>query len=505
MSGVADGREPREFELKLEFDPADLAALEAHPLLAGIEPSRRTLLSVYYDSQSRALHAAGLALRVRDTGSGYVQTIKGDGPAELFDRPEWEQSIRGPDPDMRAMAGTPVGTVLQGDNLAPLFQTRIERGAYQLNAGDSAVEVAIDCGDVAAGDSSTLVHEVELELKQGEPRELFVLARKLAASVRLRLAVKTKAERGYELVVGTGAEAEKAAKLALDGGLPCCQAFRVIAHSCLRQIVVNASGVCARDAESLHQMRIGLRRMRAAIAAFSKMVDDEAMDGVKSDLKWITSELGAARDLDVLRSDVLKPLSSTQGNEARFAAARRAVAEAHAEAYDSAVRAVQSERFGTALLDLAEWIEVGAWTRVPSFREHRETKLAEHAAQLLKRGRKRMRKRGADLRKLSPKERHKLRIKAKNLRYAVEFFAGVFPGEENAQRREAALSALKDLQDYLGALNDLAQREALAAKGREFGDEARDWLAPKDVDIDKLLDKAQAAQANFADVKSFWK
>ena len=121
------------------------------------------------------------------------------------------------------------------------------------------------------------------------------------------------------------------------------------------------------------------------------------------------------------------------------------------------------------------------------------------------RGRKRIRESGADLRALDVKKRHKLRIRAKNLRYAVEFFAGVFPGEKNAARREAALTALKELQDQLGALNDLAQREALAANGHDLGDHAHGLLTPKEADVDQLLDRAQKAHADFAKVKSFWK
>ena len=138
-------------------------------------------------------------------------------------------------------------------------------------------------------------------------------------------------------------------------------------------------------------------------------------------------------------------------------------------------------------------------------RERREEAIAEHAAELLSRGRKRIREKGADLRALDVKRRHKLRIRAKNLRYAVEFFAGVFPGEENAKRREAALAALKELQDQLGALNDLAQREALAANGDDLGEHAQGLLRPKEADVDQLLDRAQKAHADFAKVKSFWK
>jgi CHAD domain-containing protein len=96
------------------------------------------------------------------------------------------------------------------------------------------------------------------------------------------------------------------------------------------------------------------------------------------------------------------------------------------------------------------------------------------------------------------------------LRYAVEFFAGVFPGEENAKRREVALAALKELQDQLGALNDLAQREALAANGHDFGghhfgEHVQGLLRPEGADVDQLLDRAQKAHADFAKVKSFWK
>src|SRR4029077_13259944 len=106
--------EPRNFDLKLKFNPADLAAIEAHPLLAGIRLDRQTLVSVYYDTHTLALHEARLCLRVRNTGKGYVQTIKSmNGIAELFDRPEWEEQVGGPRPDLNLAAGTPLEALLK--------------------------------------------------------------------------------------------------------------------------------------------------------------------------------------------------------------------------------------------------------------------------------------------------------------------------------------------------------------------------------------------------------
>ncbi|MGH6826031.1 CHAD domain-containing protein [Methyloceanibacter sp.] len=502
-------REPREFELKLEFDPADLAAIEAHPLLAGLRLDRQTLVTVYYDTDTLALHEAGLCLRVRNTGKGYVQTIKSmNGMAELFDRPEWERQVSGPRPELDLAAGTPLEKLLKdgmGERLRPVFQTSIERGVYHVASGGSEIEVAIDRGAIETERRQAPVHEVELELKRGDPAELFRLARSLVATVPLRLAVKTKAERGYELAGDAAPGAEKAGRVDLDGNLTCQQAFRAVGQSCLRQIIANEPGTCAGDAQSLHQMRIGLRRLRAAIVAFEKIAADAEQDRIKDELKWITNELGLARDLDVFEADILRPMSATHGDDARLTEARRAFTAARVKAYKAAVQSVRSDRFRKALLEIAEWIEAGPWMRDRDLRKLREGAIAEHAAELLSHGRKRIRENGADLRALDVKKRHKLRIRAKNLRYAVEFFAGVFPGEENAKRRDAALAALKELQDQLGALNDLAQREALIENGHELGKQAHGLLKPKEADVDQLLDRAQKAHADFAKVKSFWR
>jgi CHAD domain-containing protein len=125
------------------------------------------------------------------------------------------------------------------------------------------------------------------------------------------------------------------------------------------------------------------------------------------------------------------------------------------------------------------------------------------AAKRLTRLRSDVRDRGENLRDLEATKRHKLRIKAKTLRYAMEFFAGLFPDGDNAKRREAALSSLKDMQDELGALNDLAQREALADR-HDLGPEAAKLLAADAHEIERRLKRAEAAFDDFAKAKPFW-
>ena len=174
--------EPREVELKLEFDPADRAGIEAHPRLAAALPEKQMLVSVYYDTDDRMLQKAQIALRVRKRGDRYVQAIKGMDGASLFDRPEWEHEIASSEPDLHFAAGTALEPLLTDPVIAalrPVFRTRIERTVYRLSDAGSAVEVALDDGEIEAPSRWAAVHELELELKEGDPADLFRLARSL--------------------------------------------------------------------------------------------------------------------------------------------------------------------------------------------------------------------------------------------------------------------------------------------------------------------------------------
>jgi triphosphatase len=70
--------------------------------------------------------------------------------------------------------------------------------------------------------------------------------------------------------------------------------------STLRHITANETAVQRSDSEGVHQMRVGLRRLRAAISLFSKLFGDKQTERIKSELHWLRrGELSPARDLDV--------------------------------------------------------------------------------------------------------------------------------------------------------------------------------------------------------------
>jgi inorganic triphosphatase YgiF len=514
----------REIELKLAFDPADAGRLQRHLARSfgrQVRPRQR-LVSVYFDTPDHQLRAAGLSLRVRRIGHRTVQTIKStDGTASgLFDRGEWERPIGKAQPDLAAATDTPLAALLNGrgpEALRPVFETRIDRALYQSEDEEAVVAVAFDQGDVGTGQDTTPVSELEFELLSGEPAALFRLARALSAVVPLRVGTQTKSDRGYALIVGEQHAVAWASEIYLDRAMSCAEAFRVIAHNGLRQLSINEPAMREGRPEALHQMRVGLRRVRAAMSLFRDIVTDAESGGIKNGLKWLAGALSPARDLDVFMAEVMAPLREEHPDHSGLADIYRDIAARRLRAHADAVAACRSDRYQTVLLDTMEWIESGPWRTDdgPLLRSRREQPVTALAADELARRRRGIIKAGKGLRGFSAQERHALRIRGKKLRYAVEFFANVFPGKRNARRREDVLTALKDLQDALGGLNDIATREQLAEKiaGEAHGDEqaARERAFAAGMIVgrqharqDELMDAAVQGYERIADSKTYW-
>jgi CHAD domain-containing protein len=132
----------------------------------------------------------------------------------------------------------------------------------------------------------------------------------------------------------------------------------------------------------------------------------------------------------------------------------------------------------------------------------RERVVTEHAAEILGEWRKRLRKGCRKLGSLTPKQRHRLRMKAKDLRYVTEFFASLFPA--HGKRRTATLAALQKLQDTLGALNDLVARKKIIPKEINQISHAGRMLAAQENKAGGLLHETKAACGKFGQLKPFW-
>jgi CHAD domain-containing protein len=223
----------------------------------------------------------------------------------------------------------------------------------------------------------------------------------------------------------------------------------------------NAPGVLAGDAESLHQMRVGLRRLRAAQAMVEDMV--QLPEPLAADIEWLADELGEARNWDVFLASVLPglPLAEEQKPAlARVEAAAREEAERHRARVRSAVC---SPRYTTLMLGLGGWIAARGWQHTDLPADPLGQKVAKAAPRLVQRASARVRKRarGDDLKR--PECLHKVRIAAKQERYAREFFAALSHDRKASKRHDL----LARMQDELGKINDAFVARELVARLRD--------------------------------------
>lgn len=436
-----------EIELKFDLAPEHVARLKACPSLAAHQARTGRYDTLYYDTPDGALRRAGCSLRVRRAGRRFVQSVKRKrgAAAGLFVRQEWERETAGLAVDRDALATTPLKRLLAGP-LEPTIRTRFRRTAWQLVRGDSRVEVVLDEGRVTAGRAGAPLCELELELVAGKPRALFELAEEIGRAVPLRLGVLTKAGRGQALAERSLGRPARAEPVALAAGTAEGEAFRAVAHACLRHYRLNEIVLLgARDAEALHQARIALRRLRSAFSLFRPTARGKDYQALRDELGWLAGQFGDARNLDVLLAGADEPQRARLGKRRE-------------RAYDRVERALAAPRTRALMLRLALWTEIGPWR----FRERAERPVDGLAAHRLERLWRKIRRHGAGLAAAGPDERHNLRLDVKKLRYAAEFLAGLWPKRAKAGRRDRFIAALKDLQDRLGELNDAeAARTAL--------------------------------------------
>lgn len=452
----------REVELKLRVDPSQLPALRAHPSIFALSQGRartRRVRSVYFDTADLDLAHLGLALRVRTEGRSRRQSLKdrGSSQAGLFDRVECESRVAGDRPELERLpdAGLRARTLraLAGKPLEPIFETVVRRTSRRLrDAGHEAV-LDLDHGELVSGERRAPICELELEAEKGEPAWLYALALELAESVDLRIEPRDKAERGWALYTGECPMPRKAERVELAEDATLGRALAAVVAACLQQILGNEAAVLdGVDPEGIHQMRVGVRRLRSALGLVRSCSPPGEVASLVEGLRWLGGVLGAARDLDVLLGGLLEPLAAREGGDPTLVRLRDAALEARAETQERVREALGSVRFRRLGLEIGSWLarerereegEAGAELRRPA---------REYAATLLERRHRKARRLGRDLAEASGTERHALRIQLKKLRYAAEFFRSLHPG----QRTERYIARLADLQDVLGDLNDAA-------------------------------------------------
>ena len=237
--------------------------------------------------------------------------------------------------------------------------------------------------------------------------------------------------------------------------------------------------------------------------------DPQKQDHVRSESKWLRNALGPARDLEVLIQESIAPLQAAQPQRRELAALRGRIEVQRRQGLRLARLAVQSERYRRFVLATALWLAGGGWrTRRGKVAALRARRIVGLARQILDERTAELRRKFRRIDRLSARQRHKLRIAAKKLRYATEYFSSLFTKRQRQARRKRFSAVLKSLQDDLGKLNDITVHgriaKAAAARQASF---AFGLLTGRgeQTDVEPLLRAAKKSGSRLRKVPRFWR
>jgi CHAD domain-containing protein len=205
-----------------------------------------------------------------------------------------------------------------------------------------------------------------------------------------------------------------------------------------------------------------VRRLRAAIAVFSELLDCNQTEQIKRDLKWLAGKLAPVRDLDVFLKGKIALFEASDSPTAGLPELKVELIYRRDIAAESAKAAIATARYRLLIFNILEWIEDGKWLKRAHARENR--KIRTFAADLFERRTTKVRKKARRAGEVDAHARHKLRIAIKKLRYALYFFETLYSRNGSAKALSRYKKHLKDLQDNLGALNDIAVHQKLASR-----------------------------------------
>lgn len=458
-----------EIELKLLLPGADPGTigewLARTPALAHARQDMRWLDNRYFDTPQFTLREQRAALRLRRVGPDWVQTFKTAGVSQggLSQRGEWEAAVPQGELDPTALANTPwAGLDPDGrlfQQLHPCFETRCQRTTWQVQGADgAAVEVALDVGEIQAGERVLPMLELELELLAGPPQALFELAFALAKHTAVLPFDASKAERGYALAQGMVHAPVRARSTRLSARTHPRLAAQQALSEMFDQFTRNLAGLChSNDPELVHQARVAWRRWRSAARLFRPWLP--ALPD-RTDLQPLLQALGHLRDLDVAHTDTLPAWESAYLAHDATRATQLKKAHTLLQNAAHAQRAALRQRLaqagtGQALLRITEWLHAlgphatDSSDKIPAtWARERLHKLQHRLQRSLK---------AAEQAQASESLGHAARLLAKRTRYSIEALTGLLP-QPKAQRwaRQAA-----DIQTRLGADRDLLQAATL--------------------------------------------
>ncbi|HLG86316.1 MAG TPA: CHAD domain-containing protein [Alphaproteobacteria bacterium] len=454
-----------ETELKFSLPEDALQRIETIAPLASRfigAATERHEITTYFDTPDCLLNKAGFSLRVRRAEGRFKQTLKAVCAHSATSRHEFEWATADNKVDLSKLAETPAGSLLSKirGRLRPVFVTDVRRRTRDLRLeNDGLAEMAIDLGEIKAGNAAEPVRELELEIKKGGVEPLCRLALELHAHAPLAMEFQSKADRGYRLRDGSISEPRKAPKIELFRDVTTHDALRTIIGAELAHLAGNETpAIRDGQVEGVHQMRVAIRKLRSALVLFSRQLEPVAAEAFQNELRRLGDIFGDARDWGVFLCEALHGAEEA-GIAREWLALLEKPAHVELDRENQRLRdATRQPAFTGFMLGLTAWAEGQVWCPPgKNARKIARRPLRDSADDMLERLAAKVSKRGDKL-DGSDERLHALRKSLKKLRYGIDYLAGLYGAKQVKRYRKVC----KRLQNILGTINDAAATDRLA-------------------------------------------
>lgn len=462
--GMAEDRQ--EFELKFTGSPTDIAALPQSPGFSALSTGKgewERLDTTYYDTPEGGLAAAGASLRLREEQGKLVQAIKRnrDGGGVRRDEIETPVAKRSVFPEDSGDESADSLIEQHRSRLAPIARTITDRWTSPVSYRSSRLELSIDIGRAEClGERrhTAPLAELEIELLEGDPADVFDVARLLARHAALRLCARSKLETALALGRPNGLyRIGKPSRVAANADTLVSELLqRNLSAIAIRMASLQPALVDARRVEGLHQMRVALRRLRTLERIFRPYLGKKGLGDLTVRARAFAKHLEAARDWDVFLEETLPAVMDSDVAPQAGAAFKNKAQAARAKAWAKAARAISSPEFTLFLIDLMEAAVLAPWRK--KAKKEMSLAVSEFAPHVLDRALRKADKISRRIRFDHIAELHALRIALKKLRYPLQMFRNAYP----KGGRKGYLTELSALQDKFGAVNDAVVAQRLA-------------------------------------------
>ena len=467
----AQGESRTDIEVEWQLDALDLrpverwlalrtgptAVAESIPGLEIVPGAPKRLVDVYVDTEDWRMGRAGYVLRVRRRARRLETTLKDLSTATKGLRRRLE--VTQPLPasglsglDRAGEVGWRVEALAGARALNQVLEVRTRRRPFDLAIhGERVGELALDDTVIAIGHERRRLRltRVEVEVQPAWVDAMQPFVERLRRECGLQPATLSKFEAGL-MAAGIGIPGPP--DLGPVGVSPDSTlgelSYRVLRKEASAMLAHVPGTRLGEDIESLHQMRVATRRMRAGMDMFASVLPVRA-GRLRAELGWLAALLGEVRDLDIQLGRFDDWTEEMPGDHREALDELADLLAGHrVQARRALLEALDSRRYERLVSGLVAMLVQGPSSRSTTGRAPAVTTMPELIEERHRAARKaasRAKRTGAAT------DYHRLRIRCKRLRYALEFASGLYDGELKGFVRQ-----MTRLQDALGSMQDAA-------------------------------------------------